>query len=134
MFYRATGENQRGCAPLGVGQTQAARPCRTVGDHGIVRVFRERKKLLTSGGKLLVLRKPRLERGCPQIVKGQVAAKIDDGGIVIDQLQPDRQRLAVLGLRVRRRARARQQVAEVVVAVRQSAAEFGDGGVLAASF
>ena len=50
MFYRATGENERGCAPLGVGQAQAARLCRTVGDHGIVRVFRERKKLLTSGG------------------------------------------------------------------------------------
>ena len=41
----------------------------------------------------------------------------------------NRQRLAVLGLRLRRLARLRQQDAEVVV-VRQAAAEFGDGGVV----
>ena len=42
----------------------------------------------------------------------------------------DRQRRAVLGLRLRRPARVRQQDAEVVVAVRQAAAEVGDGGVV----
>ena len=50
--------------------------------------------------------------------------------VVVGQLLADRQRLAVLGLRLRRLARLRQQAAEVVVAVRQAAAEFGDGGVV----
>ena len=70
MFHRATGENQRGFAPLGVGLAQAARLCRTVGDLGIFRVFRERKKFLTSGGKLLVLPKPRLEGRLPSNSRG----------------------------------------------------------------
>ena len=83
MFYRVTGENQlrlhtaggrpgAGSKSLPHGRRPRHRPC-----------LSRRKKLLTCGGKLLVLRKPRLERGCPlQIVKGQVAAKIDDGAMV----------------------------------------------------
>ena len=61
MFHRATGEDQRGFAQLGVGLAQAATLRRLVGDRGIFRIFRERKKLLTSGGKLLVPPEPRLE-------------------------------------------------------------------------
>jgi hypothetical protein len=57
-------------------------------------------------------------------------AERDDGGVVVDQLLPDRDCLAVLGLRVRRLARVRQEEAEVEVAVRQVAAEFGDGGLV----
>ena len=130
MFHRATGENQRGFAPLGVGLAQAATLRRLVGDRGIFRIFRERKKFLTSGGKLLVLPKPRLEGSYPQIVVGQAIAEIDVRGVVVDQLLPDRQRLAVLGLRLRWLARLRQQDAEVEVAVRQAAAEAGVGGVV----
>ena len=59
----------------------------------------------------------------------QVAAEFGDGGVVVGQLLLDRQRLAVLGLRLRRLARLRQQDAEVVVAA-PGAAEFGDGGVV----
>src|SRR4051794_30034487 len=76
MFHRATGENQRGFAQLGGGLAQAATLRRLVGDRGILRIFRERKKFLTSGGKLLVLPKPRLEGSYPQIVVGQVT--LDD--------------------------------------------------------
>ena len=47
----------------------------------------------------------------------QAAAEFGDGGVVVGQLLAERQRLAVLGLRLRRLARARQQDAEVVVAV-----------------
>ncbi len=60
----------------------------------------------------------------------QVAAEFGDGGVVVGQLLLDRQRLAVLGLRLRRLARLSQQFAEVVVADRQTTAEFGDGGVV----
>ncbi len=60
----------------------------------------------------------------------QVAAEFGDGGVVVGQLLEERQRLAVLGLRLRLLARAVQQPAEAEVAVRQAAAEFGDGGVV----
>ena len=50
----------------------------------------------------------------------QAAAEFGDGGVVLGQLLLDRQRLAVLGLRLRRLARLRQQEAEVVVAARQA--------------
>ena len=50
----------------------------------------------------------------------QAAAEFGDGGVVVGQLLPDRQCLAVLGLRFRWLARIRQQDAEVVVAVRQA--------------
>ena len=49
----------------------------------------------------------------------QTAAEFGDGGVVVGQLLLDRQRLAVLGLRLCRLARGHQQDAEVVVAVRQ---------------
>ena len=60
----------------------------------------------------------------------QDGAEVGDGGVVVGQLLLDRQRRAVLGLRLRRLARRRQQDAEVVVAGRQVAAEVGDGGVV----
>ncbi len=130
MFHRATGENQRGLAPLGVGLAQAATLRRLVGEPGIFRIFRERKKFLTSGGKLLVLPKPRLDGSYPQIVVGQAIAESGVSGVVVDKLLPDQHRLAVLGLRLRRLARPRQQDAEVEVEVRQVAAPAGVGGVV----
>ena len=60
----------------------------------------------------------------------QEAAEVGDGGVVGGQLLLDLQRPAVLGLRLRRLARLRQQDAEVVVALRQLPAKFGDGGVV----
>ena len=54
-------ENQRCFAQLGVGLAQAATLRRLVGELRIFRIFRERKKFLTSGGKFPVLPKPRLE-------------------------------------------------------------------------
>ena len=57
-------------------------------------------------------------------------AEFGVGGVVVDQLLPDRHRLAVLGLRLRRLARLRQQVGERVVTPRQVAADSSDGGVV----
>ena len=42
----------------------------------------------------------------------QAAAEFGDGGVVVGQLLPDRQRPAVLGLRLRRPARLAQQDAD----------------------
>src|SRR5262249_1462151 len=100
MFNRATRENQRGFAPLGVGLAQAATLRRLVREQGIFRIFRERKKFFASGGKLLVLPKPRLTDSYPQVVVGQATAEIDVRGVVVDQLLPDRHRLAELRLRL----------------------------------
>ena len=61
-------------------------------------------------------------------------AEVGDGGVVVGQLLLDRQRLAVLGLRLRRLARLRQQVAEVVVAVRQVLRNSVTAGLSSASF
>ena len=47
------------------------------------------------------------------VVARQVAAEVGDGGVVVGQLLPERQRVAVLGLRLRRLAHARQQAAEI---------------------
>ena len=60
----------------------------------------------------------------------QFDAKSGDGGVVGDQLLPNRHRLAELGLRLRRLARLQQQVAEVPAAPPQLVAELGDGGVV----
>ena len=56
------------------------------------------------------------------------------GGVVVGQLPVDRQRRAVLGLGLGRLAGLAEQLAEVVVAARQGAAEVGDGGWSSASF
>ncbi len=64
----------------------------------------------------------------------QVAAEFGDGGVVGGQLLPERQRLAELGLRLRRLARVRQQVAEVVVAPRQAVRNPVTAGLSSASF
>ena len=49
----------------------------------------------------------------------QVAPEPGDGGVVLRQLLLDHQRLAELGLRIRRPAHRRQKGAEVGVAARQ---------------
>ena len=59
----------------------------------------------------------------------QVVAEFGDGGVVVGQLLPDGQSLAVLGLRLRGSARS-QSTPEVLLAVRQVVAEVGDGGVV----
>ena len=74
-ILRATGENQRGFAPLGIGLAQAATLRRPFGDRGIFRIFRQRKDFLASGGKLLVLPEPRLEGRYPQIVEDRPARR-----------------------------------------------------------
>src|SRR5437868_15140062 len=99
MFHRATSENQRGFARLGVGLAQAATLRRLLGDREIFRIFCERKKFFTSGGELLVLPKPRLESSYPKIVVGQAIAEIGVRGVVVGQLLPERKRLAELRLR-----------------------------------
>ena len=60
----------------------------------------------------------------------QVVAEVGDGGVVVDQLLPDRHRLAVLDRRLRWLAGLRQQVGEPTVAIRQPLGEFGDDGVV----
>ena len=60
----------------------------------------------------------------------QAAAELGDGGVVVGQLLPDRQRLAVLGLRLRRPARRDSRLPRLLWTVRQAAAEVGDGGVV----
>ena len=129
-ILRATGENQRGFAPVGVGLAQAATLRRPFGDPGIFRIFRKRKDFLASEGKLLVSPEPRLEGRYPQIVEGQASAETDVRRVVVDQLLPDRHRLAVLDRRLRWLASVQQQDAVVEVAVRQAAAEAGDGGAV----
>ena len=64
----------------------------------------------------------------------QEHAELSDGGVLVDELSGDRDRLTVLALRLRRFARFRQQDAEVVVAARQAAAEDGDGGIVIGQF
>ena len=62
----------------------------------------------------------------------QAAAEFGDGGVVVGQLLVDRQRLAELGLRLRRLARFHQQDAHASDGVRQVVAGvvggFGSGG------
>ena len=57
-------------------------------------------------------------------------AELSDGGVVVGQSLLDRQRLPVLGLRLRRLAGLRQEDAEADVAHRQVATKYGDGGVV----
>ena len=64
----------------------------------------------------------------------QAAAEFGDGGVLVGQLLLDRQRLAVLGLRLRRLARLRQQAAEVVVAVARRLRNSVTAGLSSASF
>ena len=59
------------------------------------------------------------QRGEVGAVYCQVVAEFGDGGVVVGQLLHERDRLAELGLRLRRLARVIQQDAEVVVADRQ---------------
>ena len=63
------------------------------------------------------------------MARGQAAAEVGDGGVAVGQLLEERQRPAMLGLRLRR-LDPDQQEAEVVVAPGQAAAEVGDGGVV----
>ena len=64
----------------------------------------------------------------------QAAAEFGDGGVVVGQLLLDRQRLAELGLRLRRLARVPQQDAEVVVAIARSLRNSVTAGLSSASF
>ena len=59
----------------------------------------------------------------------QAAAEVGDGGVVVGQLLPDRQRLAGLGFCLRRLARLDSSSA-IVCDSRQAVAEFGNGGVV----
>ena len=63
----------------------------------------------------------------------QVAAEFGDGGMSMGQRPLDGQGRAVLGLRRRRLARPRQQVAEVDVAVRSRLRESETAGFSSAS-
>ncbi len=62
----------------------------------------------------------------------QVEAELGDGGVVVGQLLVERQRPAVLGLRLRWLGRRRKQAADAIDGVRQVVAgvvgDFGSGG------
>ena len=57
-------------------------------------------------------------------------AEFGDGGVLVGQLPADRQRLAVLGLRLRRPARSATAGCRGCCGCPPGAAEFGDGGVV----
>jgi hypothetical protein len=60
----------------------------------------------------------------------QLAAEFGDGRVLIGQFLLDRQRLAELGLCLRRLPRVVQQDTKIVMTSRQVPAELGDGGVV----
>ena len=87
----------------------SARPLRNSVSAGLssTSFCRIASALRYSASALRRLARPRQEDAEVEVDFRQAAAEFGVGGVVVDQLLPDRQRLAELGLRLRRLARVR---------------------------